>query len=593
MADQSVGIAFQGKDQVSPVVRGIKNTMATFKRDAAAGFGLGAGISVFNLATRALGAVVDVMGDAIRMAMEEEAGIVQLTRSIEENDRAWDGNIDAIEEVISAREDLAFADGEQRESLRQLVAVTKDHEKALDLQRIAMDLARLRGMSLADAGTLIGKVYAGNVGILSRYGIQLAKGTTATEALAEIQRRAAGQAEAYASTTQGKLVRAQIALENAMESLGFALTPVVGQLAEVASDLIPKIVEGVGDLVTEVRRFDPAFDRVVRMGDAFDAIAERMDLSGPVVDKLRDKWIALARESELATGTQEELTAAILAGDQATLMNINSARLWAVHMGRSAAATGDAATEAEKLDAALKSLADGGLDEVATGAKEAAKRIRDLLHGGDERKSVRQLRAELGRLEKQKRQAARRGRVEAFAAISDREAVVKGILKERGTAKAGMQEFRAQQKEKRQKLKELATQASGMPDAEINVTAPGASQVKATLQDILGIYGQLPTSVPTPDITGGRGAGNPSGRRPKKPHSGGHVPAHETAIIRQNEAILTPATGSQIIPMEKMGRGGGRMAVYLDRRRVGWVIDEELGRRYAYAGEAGAYRRAD
>ena len=95
-------------------------------------------------------------------------------------------------------------------SLAKLVSVTKDATEALELQRIAMDLARLRGMDLATASDLIGKVYGGNVGILSRYGIQLEKGTTATEALAEIQRRAAGQAAAYADTTQGKLVRAQI-----------------------------------------------------------------------------------------------------------------------------------------------------------------------------------------------------------------------------------------------------------------------------------------------------------------------------------------------------------------------------------------------
>ena len=63
-----VAISFIGKDLLSALVRGIRNSMDGFKRDAATGFGLGAGISVFNTAQRAIGAVTDYMGDAVKMA---------------------------------------------------------------------------------------------------------------------------------------------------------------------------------------------------------------------------------------------------------------------------------------------------------------------------------------------------------------------------------------------------------------------------------------------------------------------------------------------------------------------------------------------
>ena len=120
-----------------------------------------------------------------------------------------------------ARTDLAFADDDQRASLQRLVSVTGDITKALELQRTAMDLARLRGMDLATAGDLIGKVYAGNLGTLSRYGIVLKKGTTATEALAEIQRRAAGCGRGVRRRRrQGRSARrAQLKVNNAMEEL--------------------------------------------------------------------------------------------------------------------------------------------------------------------------------------------------------------------------------------------------------------------------------------------------------------------------------------------------------------------------------------
>lgn len=199
------------------------------------------------LVTNAVGTLTDFLGNAVSAAMEEEAGIKRLTVAISENDRAWDGNIAAVEDVIESRQKLAFADDEQRDSLARLVSVTGNVTKALELQRTAMDLARLRGMNLVDAGELIGKVYGGNIGILSRYGIQLRKGVTATEALAEIQKRSAGQAEAFANTTAGAMQSLQIELDNVVEDIGTELLPIMRDLAVFArDDLVPVLKEVMG-----------------------------------------------------------------------------------------------------------------------------------------------------------------------------------------------------------------------------------------------------------------------------------------------------------------------------------------------------------
>lgn len=203
------------------------------------------------LVTSAVGTLTDFLGDAVSMAAEEEASIKRLTTAITENDAAWDGNIDAVEEVITSRQRLAFADDAQRDSLAGLVSVTKDVTKALDLQRVAMDLARLRGLDLRTATDLIGKVYAGNLGTLSRYGIVLRKGATATEALAEIQKRASGQAEAYANTTAGAMESLQIELENLQEDIGKELLPVMRDLAIFArDDLVPALRDVIGMVKT-------------------------------------------------------------------------------------------------------------------------------------------------------------------------------------------------------------------------------------------------------------------------------------------------------------------------------------------------------
>ncbi len=211
----------------------------------------------------AVDAIVDFASGVISAAAEEEAGIKKLTVAISENDRAWDGNIAKVEEVIDARERLAFSDGEQRDSLARLVSVTKDLDRALELQRVAMDLARLRGMNLVDAGELIGKVYGGNTGILSRYGIQLRKGATSTEALAEIQKRAAGQAEAYADTTAGAMDTLAIELENLQEDIGKELLPVMKDLAIVARDDIVPAVRDFVDLLKDASQYTDELGTVI------------------------------------------------------------------------------------------------------------------------------------------------------------------------------------------------------------------------------------------------------------------------------------------------------------------------------------------
>lgn len=174
------------KDNASSELDRIKAKFAGLQKQGAKGIGIGIAAGATTAAVGILGDAVgrmgDLIGDATQAAMEEEVSIKKLGAALQANIKDWNGNTDAIEQTLQSRMRLGFADDEQRESLATLVAVTKDSTKALDLQRKAMDLARLRNISLQAAADILGKVYGGNIGILSRYGIQVKKGATATEA---------------------------------------------------------------------------------------------------------------------------------------------------------------------------------------------------------------------------------------------------------------------------------------------------------------------------------------------------------------------------------------------------------------------------
>lgn len=287
----------------------------TLKSSILTGVGLGAGVTAFGLVSSAVGSVVGALGDAERAAREEQAGIDQLTTAIRENDEAWSGNIDRVEEVIDGRQRLAFADDVQRESLRALVAVTGDASEALDLQRTAMDLARLKGMDLRAASDLLGKVWAGNLGTLSRYGIVLDDGVTATEALEEIQRRAAGQAEAYAKS-QGKAEVRTIALENASEDLGKALIPLGDAVTDVtigAIDAVRGLADGIGELADAAARL---VDPLAGSGDELERLTQ------PLSQESRAAFQEFIEIQRLA-GYESEQLATLL--DQAGIAAVNQA----------------------------------------------------------------------------------------------------------------------------------------------------------------------------------------------------------------------------------------------------------------------------
>jgi hypothetical protein len=268
----------KGAEQGITSVRGMFSNLAKdAKGSILTGVGLGAGVTAFGALKNAAGSAADFLADSVLAARDEEVGIRRLTTAIQENVAGWDGNIDAIERVIDEREKLGFSDGEQRESLAVLTSVTKDHTKALDLQRIAMDLARLRGMELGAASELIGKVYAGNVGILARYGIQLARGTSATEALAEIQKRAAGQAEAFADTAAGAAATLAIEFENLQEDIGKELLPVMIELSRVLrDDVVPAARDTVQWFVENGEVIGTVVDAVVNLFNPLHDVTDEL-----------------------------------------------------------------------------------------------------------------------------------------------------------------------------------------------------------------------------------------------------------------------------------------------------------------------------
>jgi hypothetical protein len=160
------------------------------------------------------------LSDAARAAAEEEAIFARLETAVDATGESYADYAVEIEKAIAASERLSFSDDKTAEALANLTATTGDAAEALELLGLAQDLARGKGIDLAAASNIVGRVAEGNIGILARYGIAVQEGATAQEALAAVQERYAGQAQAYADTTAGAYDRVKNSIDNFVEEIG-------------------------------------------------------------------------------------------------------------------------------------------------------------------------------------------------------------------------------------------------------------------------------------------------------------------------------------------------------------------------------------
>lgn len=168
----------------------------------------------------ALATVGGILSDASRQSAEAEVSQARLEAAVDATGESYDRYAVRLDAAAEAATRLAFDDEKAQDALSTLTQLTNDAGESLNLLGLAEDLARGKGIDLATAAQIVGKVHEGNTAILQRYGIAVQEGATAQQALAELQARFAGQAEAYANTQQASIDRIRIGFGNLMETVG-------------------------------------------------------------------------------------------------------------------------------------------------------------------------------------------------------------------------------------------------------------------------------------------------------------------------------------------------------------------------------------
>jgi hypothetical protein len=251
-------------------------------------------------AAAAAGAYAIKIGvDGVKAAIEDEKAQTQLALALKNATGATEGAIAATEQFI-LQQSLAtgVADDELRPALQRLALSTGDVKKAQDLLKIAMDVSTATGKPLEAVANSLGKAYDGNTTALGRLGIGLSAAELKTMSFTQVQDRLTdlfgGAAAANADTYAGRIARMQIAFDEAKETIGFALLPILEKLMRFINQIaLPAINAmssgfgldkgGIGGAITTlgniiVNVFTPIINGLLKaFGYVKNAIGDNLD----------------------------------------------------------------------------------------------------------------------------------------------------------------------------------------------------------------------------------------------------------------------------------------------------------------------------
>ena len=202
----------------------------------------------FAAAGAAAGAyAVKLAVDGVKAAIEDEAAQIRLATALKNATGATNEMIASVEkQILKTSLATGVADDKLRPALQRLSLSTNDVTKAQDLLNLALDISQATGKGLDSVANALGKAYDGNTAALGKLGIGLSAAELKAMSFEETQTRLSdlfgGAAAANAETFAGRLQILKVTFDEAKESVGAKLLPIIQQLVEfVVNEVVPAL----------------------------------------------------------------------------------------------------------------------------------------------------------------------------------------------------------------------------------------------------------------------------------------------------------------------------------------------------------------
>jgi hypothetical protein len=210
-------------------VKGFSDKVGDFGKKAAAAFAVAAAAAAAYATKLAV--------DGVKAAIEDEQAQLRLASALRSATGATDAQIQATENYISQTSlAVGIADDALRPAFQRLSVATGDVTKSQKLLNLAIDISTGTGKDLGQVTEALSKAYGGQDTQLARLGIGItaaqAKQLSFREETELLSNLYGGAASRNAETFQGRIDRLKVGFEEAKETIGFALLPVIERLIE-------------------------------------------------------------------------------------------------------------------------------------------------------------------------------------------------------------------------------------------------------------------------------------------------------------------------------------------------------------------------
>lgn len=256
--------------------------------------------AAFVAAAAAAGAYAVKIGiEGVKAAIEDEKAQTQLALALENATGATQAQIKATEQsILQMSLATGVADDDLRPALGRLVRSTGDVSKAQDLLAIALDVSTATGKPLETVAAALSKGFDGNTAALGKLGIGLSAAELKTMSFTDVQGKLTdlfgGAAARNADTYAGRIARMQVAFNEAKETIGFALLPILEKVINFINlNALPVINafsgafslngNGLGGVITTVgnvimNTFTPIVNGLIKaFGYVKNAIGDNLD----------------------------------------------------------------------------------------------------------------------------------------------------------------------------------------------------------------------------------------------------------------------------------------------------------------------------
>ncbi len=199
-------------------------------------------------ATAAVAGLAAAATVATKAAIEDQKQQDELARQLEVTTGATAAQVAAVEEYIAKTEmAAAVSDTELRPAFANLVRATGSVTEAQELMTLALDVAAGTGRDLESVTEALQEAIQGEVGPLKELDRSLTdmigSGADADEVMGQLAETFGGAAARNTETVAGRFELMQIQIQNAQESIGLALLPILEKLLPILEDVATFVAE--------------------------------------------------------------------------------------------------------------------------------------------------------------------------------------------------------------------------------------------------------------------------------------------------------------------------------------------------------------